>query len=55
MNGILTINGTGTCKWTGSPEYITATMASDGRITVNLGEYSAYDTITMISGDLIEA
>lgn len=54
MNGILTIFGAGSCKWTGIPEKITASMASDGRITVNL-QSMAYDTFTMISGDLIEA
>lgn len=53
-NGMLTIHGAGSCEWTGIPENITASMASDGRITVNL-QSMAYDTFTMISGDLIEA
>ena len=49
MNGMLTIFGAGSCKWTGIPENVTATMASDGRVTVNLVGM-AYDTFTMISG-----
>ena len=52
-NGMLTIRGSGSCEWTGTPENITASIASDGRVTVNL-QSMAYDTFTMISGDLIE-
>ena len=52
--GVLRVRGDGNVLWYGTPESgITASFDSSGVLTVNVGDYSMYDTITIISGDPI--
>ena len=52
--GVLRVRGDGNALWYGTPESgITASFDSSGVLTVNVGDYSMYDTITIISGDPI--
>ena len=52
--GVIRVMGNGQYVWSGTPTSgITATFDSSGVLTVNVGDYSMYDTITIISGDPI--